>query len=110
MKDVKEIARLAKEASVALGSLDSAKKNLILTNIAKALREETDTILAANQEDINISISNNVSIIAKKVRHVKGNYESQSRISQSGLPRQRLRNGGDEGAAAKRRIPDRRVR
>ena len=60
MKDVKEIARLAKEASVALGSLDSAKKNLILTNIAKALREETDTILAANQEDINISISKGV--------------------------------------------------
>ena len=42
----------AKKASVKIASASTGEKNVILENIAKALRENTDRIIEANRIDI----------------------------------------------------------
>lgn len=58
MKELIEKGKLAKEASYKLASLSSSEKNTALSAIAKALRENTDYILAANKTDIDNGIAN----------------------------------------------------
>lgn len=58
MKELIEKGKLAKEASYKLVNLSSSEKNAALSAIAKALRENTDYILAANKTDIDNGIAN----------------------------------------------------
>ena len=61
MKELIEKGKLAKEASYKLASLSSDDKNNALSSIAKALRENTDYILAKNKTDIDNGIANGMS-------------------------------------------------
>ena len=61
MKELIEKGKLAKEASYKLASLSSDDKNNALSAISKALRENTDYILAKNKTDIDNGIANGMS-------------------------------------------------
>jgi glutamate-5-semialdehyde dehydrogenase len=50
--NLEHIASAAKTASVVLGAAQTADKNNALAQIAKALQERSDEIVAANQEDL----------------------------------------------------------
>lgn len=52
MKDVKQIAKNAKIASIELSSLSCEIKNKALENIAEALTKNTDSIIEANNKDL----------------------------------------------------------
>lgn len=52
MSKVKSIAQNAKKASVILSSLDEKIKNDALANVAKALKENTNSIIEANNKDL----------------------------------------------------------
>ncbi|MBQ2644741.1 glutamate-5-semialdehyde dehydrogenase [bacterium] len=55
MSNVKNIALNAKKASVVLSSLDTKIKNEALKNIAEALSKNIDSILKANQKDLELA-------------------------------------------------------
>lgn len=61
MKELIEKGKLAKEASYKLASLSSGDKNNALSAIARALRENTDYILAKNKTDIDNGIASGMS-------------------------------------------------
>ena len=52
MKEIIEIAKKAREASLSLISISSEKKNRILKDMAEALIEQTNYILKENEKDI----------------------------------------------------------
>lgn len=52
MTNVKQIAKNAKLASITLSSLSCDVKNKALENIAKALTDNTDSVIAANNKDL----------------------------------------------------------
>ena len=52
MTDVKQIAKNAKLASITLSSLSCEVKNKALGNIAKALEENTNSVIEANNKDL----------------------------------------------------------
>lgn len=55
MSNIKEIASNAKKASVILSSLDTEIKNKALLNIAKALSENINKIIEANNKDLELA-------------------------------------------------------
>ncbi|MBQ9106825.1 MAG: glutamate-5-semialdehyde dehydrogenase [Clostridia bacterium] len=62
MSSVKELAAMAKEASVFLRTVPTEKKNTALNAIADALVSETDRIVSANSDDIKTAEANGMSI------------------------------------------------
>ena len=52
MTNVKQIAKNAKLASITLSSLSCDVKNKALENIAKVLTDNTDSVIAANNKDL----------------------------------------------------------
>lgn len=59
--NIKEAASSAKKASINLSAASSALKNQVLMDISKALLERQQEIIAANEEDISRSISEELS-------------------------------------------------
>lgn len=52
MSDIKTIAKNAKNASIALSSLSCEVKNAALKNVADALRNNTNSVIEANERDL----------------------------------------------------------
>ncbi|MCP4713857.1 MAG: gamma-glutamyl-phosphate reductase, partial [Deltaproteobacteria bacterium] len=60
MKNIQDMSRTAKEASIHLAAVDTDKKNAALAAIAAALHEQADQIIAANNKDIALSQEQNL--------------------------------------------------
>ena len=61
MTYIETLGSNAKKASVKIASASTGEKNVILENIAKALRENTDRIIEANKLDISKAKENGIS-------------------------------------------------
>lgn len=55
MSDIKNIAKNAKNASITLSSLPCEIKNEALKNIAEALKNNTNSVISANQKDLQLA-------------------------------------------------------
>ncbi len=51
-KDIHQLAAMAKAASIPLGAAKAEVKNVALTEVAKALQQNRDDIMAANRQDL----------------------------------------------------------
>lgn len=58
--DVVEVAKSAKNASVALAAVKDDVKNGALAEIAKVLRARSQQIVSANKEDLTAAENNNL--------------------------------------------------
>ena len=57
---ITELAKSAKNASITLGAVKTEAKNLALSEIAQALRQNSNAIIVANQQDLAAAQDNNL--------------------------------------------------
>jgi glutamate-5-semialdehyde dehydrogenase len=70
---INEIATAAKSASIRLGAVNADIKNKALAEIAKALRQRSSEIIAANQQDLDEAKKNNLAFpLLKRLKFDEG--------------------------------------
>ena len=68
-----DLAKAAKKASIGLAALSTEKKNAALAEIAKALVEQKNEIIAANQKDLERSKEENLATpLLKRLKFDEG--------------------------------------